>query len=103
MNEFQKITLLNAVSLAFISVVLAVYVLYYNSGPDSGVLYRIYLVYASIMLFIVNILVGIENLIKRGMEDAKPFFLTGFIVGISALIIGFAGGAVIQFVLQSVV
>lgn len=99
MDEFKRITLINASVLAIIAIALAIYVFQYDLENNYGYAYFFYLLYTSIMLFFVNALTGVVNLLKRDWEAAKPFFLTAGLSFVSGIVIGFAGSKLIELLI----
>lgn len=99
MYELKRIAVINAIVLAIIAIGIAIFVFLSDLEIYYGYAYFVYLLYTSIMLLFVNALAGIVNLLKRGWEEAKPFFLAAGLTCFSGLIIGVAGSFIIKIFL----
>ena len=64
-------------------------------GKFHGLVFSLYLLYGSGLIFVINALVSLYYYKKKQKQKSKSFIWTGIIIGLSGAMIAFIGGSLI--------
>ncbi len=91
----KKLILAERTILAALAAAIFFFDVYLELGSFHGLVFSIYLTYASIALFLVNAAISLVFAVKKETERAKRFIVTGVALGLAGTIIAYSGGRLI--------
>ncbi|MFP4111694.1 MAG: hypothetical protein ACLFPQ_03630 [Candidatus Woesearchaeota archaeon] len=90
--KIKKNLIVQSIIIILLIIALIIFDLSLNLGKFSGLVFSLYLSYASILIFIINGITSMVYFFRKKNEKSKSFFLVGLILGIIGILVAYIGG-----------
>ncbi|MCF7861318.1 hypothetical protein K9M79_03645 [Candidatus Woesearchaeota archaeon] len=88
----KKLFMIESIILLLIVIAVAIFDSVLQLGKLHGVVFSLYLFYASIIIIIINTVIAIFYFIKGRRKKPVSYLIVGFVLGVVGIIISYVGG-----------
>lgn len=92
--KLQRLATIEFVLLVILTGALALLDISLQLGDFHGLVFSIYMAYASAAFFIINVIIAIVNAVK-GKEGARYYLVIGILTGLAGLALAYIGGRIL--------